>query len=301
MPPDELPQPPAVVSPVAPAAALPPPAAAPPAAPARRTVVDVEGETPEERATISNIRERERKRALKDAYGTDDPDEIERIRRQRAEDAQAREKEKAELEELRRKQAEAERSKMSETERLQADLKLKDDKIRELELELQKLREETLTVRQESAVKTTAVRHRLKAKPSIMRVVLAEFGAYYLGLTNTEKRRFRVPADAERMLDRWMAKFAKENPEMCEVAPAPKEEKKDETTTSPAVRTPTVVRQPVGAPRRPAAAPPPARSPTTARSPDMDENGKTTKPGLPNSMNSAELAAFKRKQGLKAS
>ena len=305
MPPDELPAPPAA-PPAQPTAAPPagyvPPAAPlpaqPPAAPARRPADDEE--TPEDRARASNIRQRERAKANKELYGTDDPEEIERIKRQRSDRDAQFEKDQAELVALRKKDQDAERAKMSDVERLTADLAARDARIKDLEAELAKTKQEAVSERQSSLVKQAAVRHRIKAKPSIMRVVLSEFGAHYLELTSVEKKQWASPAAAERLLDKWMGRFAKDNPEMCDAPPAVPADPAA-AAPKPAAPRPTVVRQPIGAPRRPAP-PPPARTPTTStRTADMDENGKTTRPGQPNSMNAAELAAFKRKQGLKAS
>lgn len=296
--PDDL-IPPAPAAPPAPPAAPPaapaPPAALPAEPPARSRRADDDVGTPEERATISNIRQRERKRAMKDLYGTDDEEEIERIKRRRAEADSAFEKNQQELERLRQKDAEAERAKMSETERLSADITALREENKQLKDQVAKAREEALTERQNSAVKQAAIRHRIRAKPAVLRVVLAEFAAHYLSLTNTERRRFASQPEAERMLERWMGRFAKENPEMCEAAPAAAADKPEERPAAIAQPRPAV-RRPVGT-QRPAA-PPAARSATTARSPDMDENGKTTLPGRPNSMTRAEVDAFKRKNNI---
>jgi hypothetical protein len=94
-----------------------------------------------------------------------------------------------------------------------------------------------------------------------------------------------------------MKRFAEENPELTDQAPlkAPKE-----PAPPPMRAAPPPVRRPVGTGRP--ASPSPARTPQIPnRSPDQDENGKTTKPGLPNSMNKQELDAFLRKNKLKAS
>lgn len=250
---------------------------------------------------ISNVRERERKRYLKDQFGTDDPDEIEKIKKARAEDAARVERERQELETLRKEREERNRASMSEVERLTTDLKTANDKISKLQEELTAAKQEALSERQNASVKQAAIRHRLKAKPAVLRVVLQDFATHFLALSGLEKRKFNNQVEAERALDRWMKRYASENPEMCDLPP--KELKEEETTTTtttaPRVATPPV-RRPLGAPAQKPGAPPARRVPTGAPTPGMDENGKTVKPGLPNSMNATELAAYRRKQGLKS-
>jgi hypothetical protein len=295
----QTPPPAAVVPPAA--AVTPPPVAPPRSAPAAGEDEDTRDE--DHQRAISDVRIRERKRALKELWGTSDPDEIAKIKQQRAEADAAHAKEQEELKTLRTKEDERTRAQMTEVERLQADLTTANEKITTLTAQIAAAKQEVLSERQNGAVKQAAVRHRIKPKASVMRVVLAEFGAYYLSLSGLERRRMTDPTQAERHLDRWMRGFAKENPEMCE-APAAA------TTTDDTVQTPAPkpaapiarpgIRRPLGsAPVRTSQVQP--RVPPGPRAPGTDENGKTVKPGLPNSMNAAELAAYKRKQGLKAS
>jgi len=301
--PDDLPPAPPGAPPIAappPAAPVITPPAAPPAPPPPARAAQDDDDL-EQRA--SDIRLRERRKALKEQWGTSDPDEIEKIKARRAEDDAARAREQEELKQLRADRDERERSKMTEVERLQTDLNTANGRIKELEGQLSAAKQEALSERQNGAVKQAAVRHRIKAKAAVMRVVLAEFGAYYLSLPALEKRRFADPTVAERQLDRWMRTFAKENPEMCEAAPKPAVEGDPPPPAAPAAGPPPAkpaVRRPLGAPPAPRQNPQ-ARTPPGVRPPGVDENGKTVKPGLPNSMNRSELEAYKRKQGLKAS
>lgn len=288
------PAPPAVLPPAAPAAVVPPPAA-PPARLSREE---------EEDGRASDIRIRERKRALKEAYGTADPDEIAKIKQQQAEEKAKRDQEKQELDTLRAEREERDRAKMSEVERLQTDLNAEKEKNKTLEAQIQAAKQEILSERQNGAVKQAAVRHRIKNKASVMRVVLAEFGAHYISLTNLEKRRLIDATHAERYLDRWMRTFVKENPEMLDAPPAATTETTETTTETTQTSKPPAAKPPLRRPLGATGQRPPApgqRVPPGPRAPGIDENGKTVKPGLPNSMNAAELAAYKRKQGLKAS
>lgn len=276
-----------------------PPPAGPPKRPTTEPVeTDAERET-REFGAYSDIRQRERRKFMRETYGTDDPEEVERIKAKRAETDAARVKEQEELTTLRKEREERDRAKMSEVERLTTDLNAEKEKVKDLQAQLDRTKHEVLTERQSSLIQQSAARHGVKPKPSILRVVLADYGTAYLALTNAEKARLKDRPTAERHLERFMKKWAAENADMCVPDTAPKKKTVEDTTA-------TTPRQPVVPTRRPLGAPPlrtqtpPARTATTPLRPGVDENGKTVKPGQPNSMNQAELAAYMRKNKLRA-
>lgn len=245
---------------------------------------------------ISDVKERERRRLWREEYGTTDPDEVAKKKQERAAEAERLRKNEEELAQLRKEKADRDRASMSEVERLNADIKTLTEENRQLKEQLSRTQQEAMSERQNAAIQACAIRHKVKNKPSVLRVVMQDYAAAFLAMSNIERKALNDRVKAERHLDRFMKKWAEENEDMVEKeAPAAKETK-DPAASRPK---PTIVRQPLGAPRRPTTTP--ARPTTTSvLRPGFDENGKTVKPGLPNSMNAQELAAYKRKHGLRA-
>lgn len=278
------------------------PAAEPPVVPsrrypdARRSEVPLVG-TPEHDAMSSTIRERERKKALRDAWGTDDPSEIDRLKAKRAEAEAAAQRNNEELERLRTERAEQDRAKMSETERLTNDLTALKKECDELKAKLQLKENEVLTERQNSLIQQAAIRHKIKGKPSILRVVLQDYAAAYYGLSSLEKRRLTDKRQAEKHLERFMRKWAEENQDMCDTSAVTTKEKEPSATTPPRPAA-QPIRRPLGQARIPSNSSG-RQVPTSPLMPGMDANGKTVKPGQPNSMTKAELEAYKRANRLK--
>lgn len=255
-----------------------PPVARPPAAPGP------DDDDDSHRRAISDIRIRERRKALKDNWGTDDPVQIEAIKAKQAEEKAERERRDQELEALRLEKTERERSQLSEVEKLKLDLTAANDKVAALERERDAAKQEVFTERQNSLVGLAAARLRVRSK--FLRMVRADLGSHYLALSSIEKKRFD-----EKALDRWMKGYIKENPEIVEV----------DATPTPVVTDPPAPRAPAPPVRRPVGGPParPGARPTSVSTPRHGTNaaGKTTKPGQPNSMNAQELRDYQKTLG----
>jgi hypothetical protein len=274
-------QPPA--APLPPAAAAPPappPAAPPPPAALPKVYGSGGAEVPDE--AISEVKAKERKRLLKAEFGTDDPAQIEQIKLQRSADLD-------ELKRLREADETRKRETMTEVDRLKADLEKANLKITDLTQQLEGTRTEVVAQKQAATMAQIISAHKFKEK--YVPWVNEEIAKYFKALTKTDQAKF-----GRASINAWLAKYAKENPELTEAAPPP-----------------SVVVDPAAPPAPPAAPPPPKRvlasngkpvvpPKVLAPPPAVDPlAGKTARPNQPNSMTDKELKEHMARQGMRKS
>jgi hypothetical protein len=259
----------------------PVPPAAPPAPPTR--VIGRGGdEIPEER--VSEIRARERRKFNKENYGTEDEDEVAKIKARNLE----RLKKADELE------AEAEKTRLanlSEADRLKEELRIEREQRASEKAKLERERDEaksTVAVeRQDVLINGIAVKH-VAAK--FVKVANVDLAAHVESLTKKQQAELTPES-----IEKWFKAYVKENPEFKIPAPAvaktPEEleaEAKERAARPPAV---PPKRAPIGAPRPGARPPTPAPRPATG--PGVFK-GKTIK-----QMNKKEFADYMKSQGRK--
>lgn len=228
-------------------------------------------------------REAERKRLLKAEFGTDDPAEIERIKSKRATD-------EAELARLRADEEKRKRSEMTEIDQLKADLAAANEKITTLTKELEEAKTATIAQKQSAEVRALITSHKFKDK--YVPFVNDAMAVHFKSLTKTEQGKFGRAA-----INAWLAKYAKENPELLAAEPAPPppaEAAAPEAAPAPPAAPKPPVRQPATNGKQPV--PPKVATPPAAPDPLA---GKTPRPGLPNSMNDKELKEYMARRGMK--
>jgi len=235
---------------------------------------------------ISERLARQERRLLRQHYGTDDPAQIEEIKRKNKERDERLAALETERQERAKKEEDAKREKMTREEQLAADLAKKDAEILALKNQVQEARTESLTTQQDQIVTRVALKYVDESMLDAARVVLAK---HVRGLSKVEQRRFN-----DKRLDQWFARLVKDNPRYARELPAPKPA--DQTAEAPktAVAAPKPVRRvPVGG-TRPGTKPAPR-----PRDQVEGSSGKTVRPGLPNSMTKKELNAHLRSNGMR--
>ncbi len=235
----------------------------------------------EEKARLDDHKARERRRILKAEYGTDDEVECARIKSER--DAKL-----AQADALIAAEADRKRASMSEVEVLTADKTRLEARVTELEAELKGLKQKATAQQQDAKLRQIAAP---LIKPNRIKHALLEFGEYVSKLTPSQ-----IKLIDDKRTAAWFSKFAKDNPDMAlEAAPAPTAPVVAPTPgTPPAPVAAPLARKPVPAGARPVGAPPAPR-----QLPTVDPlAGKTARPGLPNSMNAAELRVFAKRNGV---
>lgn len=150
---------------------------------------------------------------------------------------------------------------LSETEKLKEERDRAVATANEWKTKFEAQEEDRVVTQQDSVLAKIAVKH---VKEKFVRYALPDFAAH-LKKTYTEKE---IDQLGEDKIVEWFAEYAKDNPEFAIAKEAPKVEKKP-LTTSP------------GSTDRPAAGKPAGEG----------ANGKTMKPGLPNSMTPQEARA----------
>jgi hypothetical protein len=189
-----------------------------------------------------------------------------------------------ELKKLREEREKAEREKMTELQRIQADLEAERKMRSELEAKLREESTARLYEKQDSAIYQIASRH-VDSSSLKLKTAKREFAEYIDSLPKSQVSRM-----SEKDIEKWFIKFTKENPEFARKTDAP-------PAPAPVAKPLDPIKKPAGAPpsTKKVVAPAPVGS---SKDPTIDERGKTVKPGLPNSMSKAEIAAYLKKIGL---
>lgn len=219
------------------------------------------------------------KRRWAEALGADDPAKVkERLER---------------LAELERQAEEQKRAQMGELERAKADLDATQLHVKELEAELERMREEQLYSKQDALITNIA---NLFIDPDAIDLARAHFAKHVRELPPEQQEKM-TERDVKKFFEKWVQarpKFARTAETPVGASPAPK----PATKASPTRPTPPAgaARKPItnGTPPARGAGAPPLRSDTD---PSM-LNGKTAKPGQKNSMTRAELKEFAAKNGV---
>lgn len=249
----------------APATPPPAPVAPAPVSPAKPAVASPRMPDESLTARLERARRTERERVLKE-LGISDPA-----------DAKAK---LAAFEELKAKQDQANREKMSREEQLQADLEREREARKDLETKLKEEATSRVYDKQEQLVLDIARKHIDATKPKLAAARMG-FAEYVEELPKSQVARL-----TERDIDRWFAKFARENPDFAPKQPAP-------------AAPPSTVRKPIST-TTPAARSKPAPAPApTNTDPTVNPQGKTFKPGQANSMSKAEVSAELKRRGMR--
>jgi hypothetical protein len=235
----------------------------------RARVIGQGGVIPEERITERIARER--RKLLREEYGTDDPVKVEQIRQDRKQHAEA-------VSKYRAAEEEAQRAAMTEQERLKADLAKREERIAELEAANRELQETSAVEKQDAVISRVAAS---KVNPKFLRFAKIELADHLTGLSPEEQAKFD-----EKKLAKWFDSFVADNPEFKAVVGASAEPApvvKVELAKPPPKRVP--ITNGAGPRRGPPATTVPAADPLA---------GKTPVPGKPNSMSDKEYADYKK-------
>lgn len=226
--------------------------------------------------------ERERKSAetafFKEHYGTTDPAEIAKIKAER-------ENTSKEYERLKRAEESRQKARLTEQQRLEQDLKKRDERIAALETQL-KEQKRTIVADKQDAVISGLVNG--KVRPERMKFFRSDLAAHIRGLTPEKQKQFNA-----KTLEKFVSNYLEEYPEFAVPAKPPKTEPAaDKKPPAPA---PRVVRPLTSGAKTPAPRAAVGAAPQTP-SKDGPTGGKTVKPG-PNQMTKAELRAHYQKLG----
>ncbi len=271
------------------AAAAPPPVVAP-------VIDDEEDETPPPaaatgangqklegdalKARLDRERERERKRLLREHYGTDDPQEVSRLKA-------AREEESKEFARLRRVEDARKRARMTDAQRIQKENEAKEAELQKLREELQQERQGHVIEKQNHVITAAAGKH---VAPESQDFALFKLKQHVKELQEDPKKLRLFSSKLDKSLDRWFGDFAKQYPQHAIAV----------TTTEPVKPEEPVVAKPVVVPRRrpiTTGNPPATKTPAPKDGPGQVA-GKTVKPGQ-NQMSKSELAEVYKQRGMK--
>lgn len=263
--------------PAAPPAGASPPAGAP-AAPPRPTTSSLPPEA------LSARLARERRAALRE-LGIEDPVAFKK----------QREAEQAELARLKEQEEAGKRAQMSELQRIQADLEAERAARQAADAKVRELEEIRVAHEQEQVVRSNALRY---VDPEMYDYARVDFQRHVRELERRDPKKLAAMGEDE--IDRFFKDLVKKKPRLAPTPPAgsppagapPKVETKQPLArpgTPPRAARPTPPASRVGAP--------PPRQPPAPAAPPSPTNGKTIKPGMPNSMSKQELDAELRRQG----
>lgn len=232
------------------------------------------------RARLERARKQERENLLK-TLGVDSPDKV-----------------KADLEELKRLREESEKIKrqtMSREEQLQADLEKERARIAELETKLHEETTSRVYEKQDAMINGLASKY-IDPTPIKLKSARREFAEYIDTLPKSQVARLR-----DKDIEKWFAKFAKDYPDFAKKEAAPESTQAETVQAEAAKPAPKSPPAPI---RKPASTAAPAKkSPPEPASqgsdPSVNPQGKTFRPGQPNSMSRAEMNAELKKRGLR--
>jgi hypothetical protein len=211
---------------------------------------------------------------LRRIFGTSDLDKIAEERKEAQSLKKAKEAADAKADEERR-------AKLDEETRLKEDLKKKEDRIAELERLNSEKEEGMLADRQEQVLTKIAAK---LFEEDYVDVALDRFRRHVRGLSSS-----KVRAMDEEDVSTWFRQYAEKHPKIARGADSTEtDDDKKKRETAEAAKKPKV----------PLDTKPKDRK-TATSSLDMGKfGGKTPRPGQPNSMNSTELAEYKRARGM---
>lgn len=195
--------------------------------------------------------------------------------------------ERTELQTLREKQAAAEREKLTKEQQLAADLEAERAKRAALENQLREVKTSSVYDKQDSMIQSIGLKH---INPDFWKYARADFVEHVQSLTPQQTARF-----GEKDIERWFVKFAREKPAFAtpKAPPGGTDADVDEADEKPKVRRrPITTAKPAA---RVAAPPSPSRG---SQDPAANPEGKTFRPGQPNSMSKHEVNAELKRRGI---
>lgn len=203
------------------------------------------------------------------------------------EDPKSLETERAELRTLREQAEQAEREKLTKEQKLEADLEAERRKREALETQLRQVKTESVYDKQDAMIQGIGARH---IDPGFWKYARNDFVEYVSTLTPAQTARL-----GEKDIDRWFAKFAREKPAFAVRQPEPPKKEGDDAAEPPKPR-----RRPITTttPAARVATPPNPRGGQSA-DPSLSPEGKTFRPGQPNSMTRAEARAELKRRGIR--
>lgn len=240
---------------------------------------------------ISERVARERRKVLREEYGTDDAGKIAEIKAGRAKANDEFKARQEELDRLKKEKEDRERAAMTDGEKVALDLAAAKAEIETLKVSLAKAEEAVMAERQE--MKLSQIASAAYIIPEALDRLGRDMARHYKSLRSAEQKRFDQKA-----IERWVKGWAKDHPRCVAQPEVPAATTTEQPAAPPAVAKPPV-RRPVGAPAPQQQRQPPPRANSTNRAAGTNAAGKTVKPGLPNSMNQKELDAYYREKGMK--
>lgn len=231
---------------------------------------------------------RERKKWLRDEFGTDDLERVKAIKAERAKQAEEQKRVAEEHKRLKAEEDKRKRESMSEQERLKADLEREKKRALEYQQKVKDLEAQQAYTEQNVVIEGIAQKH---VDPDLLEDAMDRFARYVRTLDKKQ-----LGALNERQIDRWFQKLATDKPKFAKpVEEKPADAKPDQAAVKVGEQAP----KPAAAPQR--------RVVTTSRKAVGGKTGgkpvppgpsKTAKPGQPNSMTKAELnRQYKEKTG----
>jgi len=228
--------------------------------------------------------DRERRRLLREEYGTDDATRVAQIREQRKTESE-RFRTLSAAEEARQREA------MTAQQRLEADLAKERERAATLEAQIKELRDSQVIDRQTAQLTEIASKH---IDPSLSEWALSKFQRHLREMPVDQIKRL-----TPRAIERWFVKFAEDNPRARKDLPP--------NTSKTADQAPAKVEPaPAVTPRRVPLATSTARNGGAPKPrapggpvPGGTVGGKTIKPGQPNSMTRAEVQEFMKSKGMR--
>lgn len=238
------------------------------------------------KARLDRDREAQRKR-LAEELGVPDIETLKELRRKEAE----------ELALLRQSAKDAELAKMSETDRLKAELDAEKRARADAEEKARIAQQKHDATKEETFVRDVASRY---ISDRFTKAASLEFREYLVQLRREDPAAYRKFSSDEREVEKWFRKYTRQYPEFAKSAgaqdskPAPKLPPKASPAAS--IRRPTPRITTPGAERRrltqPVPKDPPPAGSNGAHIDPTIFNGKTTRPGMSNSMTTEELRQY---------
>ena len=229
---------------------------------------------------VSQRIERERRKLLRELTGKD----VSSIEEAKAEISKGKmsDADKRELERLKRLEETRKRARLTNEQRVTQDLQAKEAEIAELKEQIRKRDEQVLIEQQDKSIAELSTAY---IEPSMFKYAKRDLAEHLNNLQESDPEKFAKFGKSQ--MERWFQTYAKSNPQFA------KKNEQAETKAKP-TESAKVVRKVVTTSKNGNSPPPKANVETEGM-----YKGKTVKPGLPNSMNKAELREYARVKGVR--
>lgn len=235
---------------------------------------------------VSQVRERARRAALREAFGTDDPAKIQQIKAQRAKEQEAIQAEREELARLREQEEARKRESMSEQEKLNADLEKARQEAERYKNEIETMKREAAFREQDQQVQSIASEF---IDPEASEFVCDKFARHVMSLPKSKVKAMK-PEDVQK----WFRDFAAQHPKFARQAGDQPPAQLEKPKPKPQPR-----RVPVRTSKKPVGGKPSAQPQTGATQTPDRSGGKTVLPGRKDSMTKAELREHLSAKGMR--